>query len=157
MMKCADLNTLSILGTIALRGTKDYLTSLQKPFPSQGLMCRCPLAVIFPSGVRDVVATIAFCKDNAVSMSILNGGQDPSLSCVAGDLVLDMSCMSGVHVDLQANVVKVGAGTIFKQLDYELELHGVCVPGPIFSSIGVAGAFLGGGWGIFDETIWHDM
>ncbi len=96
-----------------------------------------------------MVATVAFCKDNAIST--LNGGQDPSLSCVAGDLVLDMSGMSGVHVDLEANVARVELGPfrIFRQLDYELELHGVCVPSPIFSLIGVAGAFLGGGWGYF--------
>jgi hypothetical protein len=77
----------------------------------------------------------------------LCGGQNPSLNCVSGEVVLDMKRMSHVLIDGPAKQAIVAGGTIVRVLDYELALQGLAVPSPIFSKIGVAGVTLGGGWG----------
>jgi FAD/FMN-containing dehydrogenase len=138
-------SALSIQGIVALPDSPEYTFSLSRVYNRQCLVDNHPLAVVIVSGTRDIVQTIAFCKSHKLSFSILGGGVNPTGAAVSGKVVLDLRLLSFVYVCHESGSAIVGSGLTFKQLDYELELHGVCVAGPLFSKVGVAGAFLGGG------------
>src|SRR4029078_8887746 len=64
-----------------------------------------------------------------------------------GGIVLDLSKMRGVHVDPNAQTVRVQGGATWGDADRENELFGLAVPGGVVSTTGIAGLTLHGGVG----------
>lgn len=145
-------SSLKIQGLVALPGSAEYELSLSRVYHRHCLTEHKPLAVVVVSGTRDISLTILFCKSHKFSFSILGGGVNPSGTSISGKVVIDLRRLKYVHVDQETGRALVGAGMTFKELDYELEGQGRCVPGPLFCHVGVAGAFLGGGWGFLSKV-----
>src|SRR4029078_527329 len=64
-----------------------------------------------------------------------------------GGIVLDLSQMRGVHVDPNAQTVRVQGGATWGDLDRETQLFGLAVPGGVVSTTGIAGLTLHRGVG----------
>lgn len=106
-----------------------------------GLIVRC-------SGTADVVAALKFAAEKGLLVATRAGGHSvASNSSCQGGLVIDLSEMTGVHVDPVGRTARVRGGTTWGEVDRETQLHGLAVPGGAVSTTGVAGLTLGGGIG----------
>ena len=96
----------------------------------------------------DVVQTVAYARNEGVELSVKGGGHNYAAKTVAeGGLLIDLSPMKSIEVDLEAATVRIGAGVTGAERDAATQQHGLAVPTPTVSSVGVIGAALGGGGG----------
>lgn len=156
----------NIEGEVFFPGDAGYERAMQRSFNKMPLPS-LPEVVCCPKGAADVSAIVIFAQGMNKTLSILNGGQNPSRASYSGQVVLDMSFLSHVclvpsdtnqHSSHPSSLdstpdVLVGAGCTFRHLDRELALRGLCLPGPLWSPVGVAGCALGGGWGFLSRQL----
>lgn len=143
---------LVILGKVCLPNSPEYANALARVYNRQAVVDFHPLAIVEVSGSRDVAVTIAFCKAKKLTFSVLGGGINPSGLSMSGSVVLDMARMRFVRVEEGTGRALVGAGLTFRELDWELEGLGRCIPGPLYGAISCGGAMLGGGWGFLSKV-----
>ncbi|MGB3338176.1 MAG: FAD-binding oxidoreductase [Devosia sp.] len=107
-----------------------------------------PALVVRPSDEADVVATIAFAKDNGLPLAVRGGGHNVAGAALAdGGVTIDMSQRRAVTVEPQSMLVRVEAGATWKDVDAATQPYGLVVPSGIISATGVAGLALGAGFG----------
>src|SRR6185503_8320431 len=113
-----------------------------------GLIDRRPALIVQCSGAADVVDAVNFAREQGLVLSIKAGGHNVAGNAVNdGGIVLDLSQMRGVHVDADAQTVRVQGGATWGDLDRETQLFGLAVPGGVVSTTGIAGLTLHGGVG----------
>jgi FAD/FMN-containing dehydrogenase len=96
------------------------------------------------AGVRRVVS---ICHDHGTPMSVLGGGHDwAGRAVLAGGVVIDLRSLSSVCVDTKTTTVTVGGGALTDDIMRSLPDELAAVTGN-WSSVGVAGLALGGGYG----------
>jgi FAD/FMN-containing dehydrogenase len=109
---------------------------------------RRPGLIVKCSGTADVVAALKFAALKRLLVATRAGGHSVGAdSSCQGGLVIDLSEMTGVHVDPVGRTARVQGGATWGDLDRETQLHGLAVPGGAVSTTGVAGLTLGGGIG----------
>lgn len=109
---------------------------------------RRPGAIVRCAGPRDVVTAVRFAREHDLLVSVRGAGHNIAGNSVAdGALMIDLSAMTGVHVDPVRGVVRVEPGCTLGDVDHETQLHGLAVPTGINSTTGIAGLTLGGGFG----------
>ncbi|HEY5854882.1 MAG TPA: FAD-binding oxidoreductase [Aldersonia sp.] len=107
-----------------------------------------PAAFARAAGPDDVVAALAFARENGLEISVRGGGHGYSGSSLSeGGLTIDLSALDQVTVDSQARTARVGGGAALAQLDAAAQAHGLAVPAGVISHTGVGGLTLGGGMG----------
>jgi FAD/FMN-containing dehydrogenase len=112
------------------------------------LIDRRPALIVQCSGAADVVDAVNFAREQGLVLSIKAGGHNVAGNAVNdGGIVLDLLQMRGVHVDPDAQTVRVQGGATWGDLDRETQLFGLAVPGGVVSTTGVAGLTLHGGVG----------
>ncbi len=121
-----------------------------------GMIDRRPAAVLLCRGVADIIAGITHAREHGMKLAVRGGGHNVAGFGTCDDgLVLDLSPMRAVHVDPDANTVRVSGGATWADVDRETQTFGLAVPGGIVSTTGVAGLTLGGGQGWLRRT--HGM
>ncbi|GGD66160.1 FAD-binding oxidoreductase [Caballeronia grimmiae] len=109
---------------------------------------RRPALIVRCAGTADVIAALAFARDNAMLISIRGGAHNIAGSAVSDDaLMIDLSAMKSVRVDPQAKRAYVEPGALLSDFDHEAQAFGLATPLGINSTTGVAGLTLGGGFG----------
>ncbi len=109
---------------------------------------RRPALIARCTGAADVMAAIAFARDNQLLASIRGGGHNIAGSAVCdGGLMIDLSPMRWVRVDPASLRAYVGGGATLGDVDHETQAFGLITPLGINSTTGVAGLTLGGGFG----------
>jgi FAD/FMN-containing dehydrogenase len=109
---------------------------------------RRPRVVVEPLAADDVIATLAFARDNGLPLAVRAGGHSVAgRSLVDGGVVLDMRGMADVHVDPARRLARIGGGAIWADVDRATQAHGLATTGGRVSTTGVAGLTLGGGSG----------
>lgn len=109
---------------------------------------RRPAAAVRCRDVDDVAAAVAFARGEGLPLSVKSGGHAYAANTVAeGSLLVDLSSLKTVEVDTASRTAVVGAGVTCGELDAATQAHGLATPLPTVSSVGVAGATLGGGSG----------
>jgi FAD/FMN-containing dehydrogenase len=107
-----------------------------------------PRAIARCVDVADVIAALAYARENRLSVAVRCGGHNGAgLGTCDDGLVIDLSPMNGVQVDPPARMVRVQGGATFGALDHATHVFGLAVPGGIISTTGVGGLTLGGGLG----------
>lgn len=72
-----------------------------------GLIDRRPALIARCSGTADVVEAVNFARENLLLVSVKGGGHNVAGQAVCDEgLVIDLSPMSGVHVDPEARTVR---------------------------------------------------
>ena len=113
-----------------------------------GIIDNHPEVIARCTGTADVVEAVRVARTHRPVVSIRGGGHQVAGSAVLDDaLVIDLSPMTGVHVDVQARTARVEAGASWGDVDRETQLFGLATPGGEVSLTGVAGLTLGGGMG----------
>ncbi len=109
---------------------------------------RRPAVIVRCSGVADVVAAVGFAREEGLSLAVRGGGHNVAGTAVCDDgLVVDLSAMTGVHVDPDAQTVRAEGGATLGDVDRETQLFGLATPLGVVSKTGIAGLTLNGGLG----------
>ena len=113
-----------------------------------GMIDVSPTAVVRCTGTADVVTAVSFAREHDLLLSVRGGGHNVAghALCDRG-LMIDLSQMTGVHVDQHAQTARVQPGCHLGDLDRETQLFGLATPTGIVSKTGLAGLTLGGGFG----------
>lgn len=101
----------------------------------------------------DVLVAIGYANDGELNLAVKGGGHSYAAKTVAeGGLLIDLSGMTSIEVEPEARSVRVGPGVTAAELDAATQRHGLAVPTPTVSSVGVVGAALGGGVGYLSRN-----
>jgi FAD/FMN-containing dehydrogenase len=107
-----------------------------------------PAAVARCADTADVIAAIAFAREQGLDVAVRCGGHNGAgLGTVDGGLVIDLSQMSETTVDPATRMIRVQGGATLGSVDRATNPHGLAVPAGIISTTGVGGLTLGGGLG----------
>lgn len=113
-----------------------------------GMIERCPAAIVRCRGAADVMSAIRFARDRRLPLSVKAGGHNVAGRAMRnGALTLDLSEMRGIDVNPVARTVRVQPGVTWGALDQETQAFGLATTGGADSRTGVAGLTLGGGIG----------
>lgn len=113
-----------------------------------GLIDRQPGLIVQASGNADVIACVNFAREHGLLLSVRGGGHNVAGNAVNdGGIVIDLSRMTGVHVDPTTRTAHVQGGATWADLDRETQVFGMATPGGVVSTTGVAGLTLHGGMG----------
>lgn len=109
---------------------------------------RRPAAIVQPTSVDDVVATIEVTAGTDMPVVARGGGHHVSGSAVLdGGMTLDLAELDAVTVNPDTTRVTVEGGATWGQVDEATRPHGLAAVGGQDPNIGVAGLTLGGGVG----------
>ncbi len=109
---------------------------------------RRPLLVVECLAVDDVVAALAFAREQDLPIAVRAGGHSVAgLSLCDQGVVLDVRGMADIDVDAERRILRVGGGAIWADVDRVTQAHGLAATGGRVSTTGVAGLTLGGGSG----------
>jgi FAD/FMN-containing dehydrogenase len=118
-----------------------------------GMIDRRPAAVARCAGAADVIASIDFARTYDLPLSARGGGHGFAGQALReGGLLIDLSGMTGVHVDPKALSARVEGGATWAVVDHETQAFGLAVTGGVDSRTGVGGLTLGGGVGYLART-----
>ncbi len=113
-----------------------------------GMIDKHPGLFVMCVDVADVIASVNFCRENDLLVSIRGGGHNAGGLGIADDaLVIDLSNLKFVRVDTSDNTVRVGGGNLWGEVDHATHPFGLAIPAGIVSTTGVGGLTLGGGVG----------
>jgi FAD/FMN-containing dehydrogenase len=115
---------------------------------TNAMIDRRPAFVARCTAPDDVIAALAFARDQGLPVAVRGGGHSVAgWSLVDDGVVLDVRGMADVVVDVQRRVARVGGGATWAQFDRATTAHGLATTGGRVSTTGVAGLTLGGGSG----------
>lgn len=98
--------------------------------------------------VADVINAVNVARKNGLDLAIHGGGHNGAgLAMVDDGLVIDLSEMTGIHINPDERTVRVQGGCTWGDVDHASHAFGLAVPSGIISTTGVAGLTLGGGHG----------
>ena len=98
--------------------------------------------------VSDVIEAVTFGREHDLETAIKSGGHNGAgLALVDDGLVIDLSEMTGIRVDPDANVVHVEPGCTWGDVDHATHAFGLATVSGVVSTTGVGGLTLGGGHG----------
>lgn len=107
-----------------------------------------PAVVARPETVEDVQAIVAHARLVGLHVAVQGTGHGAAArGDLAGAVLVDMSRMTGVEVDPEARVARVGAGTIWQDVVDAAVPHGLTALHGSAHDVGVVGYTLGGGMG----------
>lgn len=113
---------------------------------------RYPGLVVSCANAEDVQRAVEFATEFDLAIAVRGGGHDyAGKGAIEDGLLFDLSPMNRVEVDPDAATAVVGAGATWGDMDAATQEHGLAVPGPTVSSVGVGGSTLGGGQGHFSR------
>src|ERR671922_144006 len=109
---------------------------------------RRPALVARCAAPDDVIAALAFAREQGLELSVRAGGHSVAgLSLIDDGLVIDVRSMKQIHVDAERRVARGGAGVTWAELDRATPAPGPATTRGRALSTGVAGLTLGGGSG----------
>jgi len=124
-----------------------------------------PLGFVVASGVRDIVTTVNYCRDNNLKLAVRGKGAHSPYGMANDAVVIDLMHMTAVRVDPDKKLASIQAGADGGDIDHETALHKlICITGTI-SHTGFAGVALGGGIGhlsrwlgpVVDSIVGYEM
>lgn len=133
----------SVAGRVVTPGDPDYDT-LRKPWLE--VLEQHPALIVEATSADDVSAAIGFARTQGLPLGVMATGHGIAAACNGG-LLLNLSKMTEMTLDLEANLVTVGPGVDSGMLLAKIEPHGLVYPTGQMSSVGVIGYTLGGGMG----------
>jgi FAD/FMN-containing dehydrogenase len=113
-----------------------------------------PRVIVFARRDQDVLNALAWARQNKVALRVRSGRHSlEGWSNVDGGIVIDVSEMKHVEVSPAARSARVGAGLTQAEIVAALGKHGLAVPTGSEGTVGVAGATLGGGFGMLTRSL----
>ena len=136
----------SLQGTLVRPNSPQYTTALQLFDPRYDSIH--PAAIAYCAAPADVQACLAFIHKFNLPFTPRSGGHNYNGYSTSTGLVVDVTRMNTVHVNTNANVATIGAGTRLVDVYNALAQYGLVLPAGSCPTVGVAGLTLGGGVGV---------
>jgi FAD/FMN-containing dehydrogenase len=109
---------------------------------------RRPDIIVRCQHADDVRIAVDFARQEDLTLSVKGAGHSYAGNTIGdGGLLIDLSLMKAIRVDVESRTAIVQPGVTCAELDLATQEHGLATPSPTVSSVGVAGAALGGGTG----------
>lgn len=119
-----------------------------------GMSNRRPAAIVRVANAGDVMATVAYSRENDLDLAIRGGGHSaPGFGTVDDGVVIDFSRMRTVRVDPVRMTARADAGVTWGDFYTATYPFGLTTPGGIISTTGIAGLTLGGGIGYLSRGL----
>lgn len=113
-----------------------------------GLIDKRPKLITRCQGTADIVDSIRLARDHGLDVAVRGGGHNVAgRSTIEGGMLIDLSLMTGIHVDPKARVAHAQGGLTWNLFNRETQLHGLATTGGVVSTTGIGGLTLGGGIG----------
>ncbi|MDN3525386.1 FAD-binding oxidoreductase [Halomonas sabkhae] len=113
-----------------------------------GMIDKRPRLIAQCMDTADVATAVRFGREQEQLIAVRGGGHNgPGLGSCDDGLLIDLSRMTGVHVDPDSATVRAQPGCTQGDLDHATHAYGLAVPAGIVSTTGIAGLTLGGGHG----------
>jgi hypothetical protein len=115
-----------------------------------GMIDRHPKMIVKCADTADVIRSVTFARENDLVLSVKGGGHSISGLALCDDcMVIDLSLINYTRVDPAAQTIVAGGGCTLADLDHATHVFGMATPSGIYSTTGVGGLTLGGGFGYF--------
>jgi len=135
----------SLQGDVVRAGDAEY-DDVRKLY--NAMIDKRPALIVRCHDVADVMASVAFARDNGLPLAIRGGGHNGGgLGSVDDGLVIDLAAMNGIRIDPAGRTARVEGGATWGKVDHAAHAFGLAVPSGIISTTGVGGLTLGGGLG----------
>jgi FAD/FMN-containing dehydrogenase len=135
----------AVKGRVVEAGAPDYDESRAL---FNAMIDKRPAAIAYCTDEADVAAALRFGIEHGLRIAVRGGGHNGGgLGSVDDGLVIDLSPLSVIEVDAQAQTARVGGGALLKDVLEATHQHGLTVPVGIIGTTGVGGLTLGGGVG----------
>jgi FAD binding domain len=108
---------------------------------------RRPAVIVRPADGEDVARALEFAASAGLEIAVRSGGHSLAGFGATEGALIDLSAMHAIHIDAEARVAWVEAGTTAGQLTATTAAHGLVVPFGDSPTVGVGGITLGGGIG----------
>ncbi|MFC6732908.1 FAD-binding oxidoreductase [Haladaptatus sp. DYSN1] len=113
-----------------------------------GVIDKRPALIAQCTGTADVVQAVTFARQHNLPVAVRGGGHNVAgYASVDDGLVIDLSLMTGVYVDPEAQTVRAQGGATLGHIDRETQVFGLATPLGVVSETGAAGLTLNGGLG----------
>ena len=107
-----------------------------------------PAAIVRPADADDVAVAIRAAREAGLELAIRSGGHSVAgHSTGDGVLVIDMTDLTGLHIDPQSRLVYAQPGLTAGAVTAALAEHGLAIPFGDTPTVGISGLTLGGGIG----------
>ena len=144
------MNAQTLTGRVVRPGDSDY------PDASKGwnhFFSHKPAAVVYAQDTGDVVNALAWARQQGVPVRVRSGGHAlEGWSGVDDGVVIDVSALKSVTIDAAAQTATVGAGLNQLEAVTGLGAAGFAAPTGTEGTVGLAGATLGGGFGLLTRN-----
>ena len=118
-----------------------------------GMIDKSPLVIVRCADAVDVTTAVNFGRATGLRIAVRGGGHNGAgLGSCDDGLLIDLSCLKGVHVDPVASTVRAESGCTQGDVDRAAHAFGLAVPAGIVSTTGIAGLTLGGGLGYLSRA-----
>jgi FAD/FMN-containing dehydrogenase len=113
-----------------------------------GLIDKRPAVIARCRGVADIADAVKLARDRNLEVAVRGGGHNVAgRSTVEGGMMIDLSLMTGIHVDPRQRVARAQGGLTWNLFNRETQVHGLATTGGVISTTGIGGLTLGGGLG----------
>jgi len=135
----------SMTGPVLLSGHPDY-DGARKIW--NGMHDKRPAMIARCMNNQDVANAVTFARERELLVAVRGGGHSwPGKSVCDDGLMIDLSQLTSVTVDTDANRAHVDGGALLGHLDQASLPHGLVTTAGVVSHTGVGGFTLGGGYG----------
>jgi FAD/FMN-containing dehydrogenase len=132
-------------GRLILPGDADYNAARAV---HNAVFDRRPALVVRAVDEADVIAAIAFAREQNLPFAVRSGGHSFSgQGTVDGGLVLDLSAMKGFHIDPARRVSRVQPGITWGEYARQAQVYGLATSSGDTATVSVGGLTLNGGIG----------
>ena len=115
-----------------------------------GMIDKHPDVIVRGKDTADVVTAIQFARLHHLRVAVRGGGHSLSGSSVCdGGMVIDLSCMKGVHIDPEKQTAWAQAGLRLSEFVQATQAYGLATTTGTVGGTGLSGLTLGGGLGWF--------
>ena len=144
------MNTQALTGRVVRPGDS-YYTEASRGW--NHFFTHKPAAVVFAHDTGDVVNALAWARQQGVPFRVRSGGHAlEGWSGLDDGIVIDVSALKSVAIDAVAQTATVGAGLNQMEAVLGLGTAGFAAPTGTEGSVGLAGATLGGGFGLLTRN-----
>jgi FAD/FMN-containing dehydrogenase len=112
------------------------------------LLSQDPAGIVTPRDARDVAEAIAYAKAEGLRIGAQRTGHSAEpLGDLSGTLLLRTAAMSGVSIDADRRIARVGSGALWGDLVPQASEMGFAAAHGSSPTVGIVGYSLGGGVG----------
>lgn len=156
----------TIRGSLITRDNEEAFASARARGWNHDLNRRSnPLGFVVASDVRDIAATVNYCREHNLKLTVRGKGAHSPYGMANDAVVIDLLNMTAVRVDRDRKLAFIQAGANGSDVDRETAAnHLICITGTV-SHTGFAGVALGGGFGhlsrwlgpVVDSIVGYEM